>query len=86
MGLLFLLRGEVQRALIRKVARALKTGGRFLFTAPIQPCTWTDILTGRRSRSMGAEEYVTALADAGLVLVGGYRDEGENHYYDARKP
>lgn len=85
-GLLFLLRGDAQRALVRKVAKALNPGGRFLFTAPAQVCTWTDVLTGRPSRSLGAEEYQAVLADAGLVLVGEHRDEGDNHYYDARKP
>lgn len=84
-GLLFLLRRDVQRAVIRKVARALNSGGRFLFTAPIQSCTWTDMLTGRPSRSLGAEEYVALLSDAGLVLIGGHRDRAGNHYYDARR-
>lgn len=85
-GLLFLLRDDAQRALIRKVARALNPGGRFLFTAPARACTWTDVLTGRPSWSLGAEEYKAVLADAGLVLIGEHRDEGDNHYYDVRKP
>lgn len=85
-GLLFLLRGDAQRALVRKVAKALDPGGGFLFTAPSQVCTWTDVLTGRPSRSLGAEEYQAVLADAGLVLIGEHRDEGDNQYYDARKP
>lgn len=84
-GLLFLLRGDVQRALIRKVAGALNPGGRFLFSAPIPSCTWTDMLTGRPSWSLGAEEYVALLADAGLALIGGHRDRAGNHYYDARR-
>lgn len=84
-GLIFLLHPEGQRELIRKVARALNPGGRFLFTSPVQACTWTDVLTGLPSQSLGAEKYEAALTDAGLVLVGEHRDEGDNHYYDARR-
>lgn len=84
-GLIFLLATDTQRDLIRRVARALNPGGRFLFTAPANPCAWTDVLTGRRSLSLGAEEYKAVLADAGLALLGEYLDEGSNHYYDALK-
>lgn len=80
-GLLFLLDAETQERLIRRVAEALNPGGRFLFTAPIQRVTWHDILTGRLSVSLGAEEYRRILSEAGLGLEGEYVDEGENHYY-----
>lgn len=85
-GLLFLLSPEAQRRLIVKVADALKPGGRFLFTAPTEPCTWNDALTGRESRSIGADGYTAALSDAGLALVAEHVDEGGNHYYDACRP
>jgi hypothetical protein len=52
-GLLFLLSEDSQRDLIRRVGLALNSGGRFLFTSPAQCCTWTDILTGRESLSLG---------------------------------
>ena len=58
------------------------SGGRFLFTSPAQSCTWTDILTGRESLSLGADAYKAIIADAGLTLVGEHSDEGDNHYYD----
>lgn len=83
---LILLRAEVQRDLIGRVARALKPGGRFLFTSPAQACTWPDNLTGRPSRSLGADVYKAIAADAGLTVVAEYTDEGENHYYDACRP
>jgi 2-polyprenyl-3-methyl-5-hydroxy-6-metoxy-1,4-benzoquinol methylase len=83
-GVMFLLPAEVQRCLIRRVAAALSPGGRFLFTSPAQVCEWADVLTGKTSHSLGAEEYEAALSAAGLSLVGEYEDEGENHYYDAR--
>jgi 2-polyprenyl-3-methyl-5-hydroxy-6-metoxy-1,4-benzoquinol methylase len=84
-GLMFLLEEAAQRQLILKVARALAPGGRFLFTAPRESCTWVDALTGRPSRSLGAEAYEAALTGAGLALVNEYLDEGDNHYFDARK-
>jgi cyclopropane fatty-acyl-phospholipid synthase-like methyltransferase len=83
-GLMFLLPGEVQRDLIRKVAVALNPDGRFLFTSPAQVCAWTDVLTGQESHSLGAEEYKATFSEAGLTLVGEYEDEGGNHYYDTR--
>ncbi|HYE57672.1 MAG TPA: class I SAM-dependent methyltransferase [Rhodothermales bacterium] len=85
-GLLFLLEKHKQLQIIERVASVLAPGGRFLFTSPKQACTWTDALTGRPSISLGAEAYRSALAEAGLVLVGQYEDEGGNHYFDAAKP
>jgi 2-polyprenyl-3-methyl-5-hydroxy-6-metoxy-1,4-benzoquinol methylase len=85
-GLMFLLPAEVQRDVIRKVALALNPGGGFLFTCPAQTCTWTDVLTGRQSLSLGVEEYKAALSVVGLSPVAEYVDEGENHYYGALKP
>ena len=82
MGLLFLMSEDSQRDLIRRVRLALNSGGRFLFTSPAQSCTWTDILTGRESLSLGADAYKAIIADAGLTLVGEHSDEGDNHYYD----
>ena len=85
-GLMFLLSAEVQRDVIRKVAMALNPGGRFLFTCPAQTCTWTDVLTGRQSLSLGVEEYKAVLSAVGLTPVAEYVDGGDNHYDDACKP
>lgn len=82
-GLMFLLQPDIQQAMIRRVAAALKPGGRFLFTAPVQIGTWMDILTGRPSISLGNEPYRRALNGVGLEVMSEYVDEGENHYYDA---
>jgi hypothetical protein len=82
-GLMFLLQPEVQRALIRRAASALKPRGRFLFTAPTQKGTWADFMTGRESISLGDDAYRSALTDAGLVVIAEYVDEGESHYYNA---
>lgn len=84
-GLMFLLPDGDQRRLIGRVARALKPGGRFLFSAPRQACEWTDVLTDRSSRSLGEEDYRQALDAAGLALVSQSTDAGGNHYFDATK-
>ena len=84
-GLLFLLPADAQRTLIRRVALALKPGGRFLFTSPVQVCSWQDAVTGLESRSLGAAEYAALLSDAGLNLAGEHVDEGGNHYFDAAR-
>ena len=84
-GLIFLLSPATQRLLIGKIARALNTGGKFIFTSPKQECTWPDAITGLRSISLGYETYREALMAEGLVLVGEDLDEGQNHYYSASK-
>lgn len=85
-GLLFLLPADTQRTLIHRVARVLRSGGTFLFTAPSETCTWADASTKRQSVSIGADAYRALLADAGLSVRAGYDDEGGNHYYEAVKP
>jgi len=85
-GLLFLLPPHVQSLVVHKVARALKPGGKFLFTSPKERTTWRDALTGRESISLGAERYQQLLDSAGLNAVGELYDEGNNHYYLVAKP
>jgi len=84
-GLMFILPVESQPVLIAKAARALVPGGHFLFTAPKQPCTWEDGLTGLPSTSLGQEFYERELSSHGLAVIGHDEDEGENYYYFARK-
>ena len=84
-GLFFLLSAEVQLKLIEKVAAILPSGGRLLFTAPSEPCSWLDGMTERTSISLGHEAYRAALDDAGMTLVGTYVDEGQNYHYSALK-
>jgi hypothetical protein len=84
-GLFFLLEAEVQRRLIAKVAAVLPSGGRFLFTAPSQTCSWADLMTGRTSISLGYQAYRNALEAEGMPLVGTQRDDADNHYYFAQK-
>jgi SAM-dependent methyltransferase len=84
-GLFFLLDADVQRRLVAKIAGVLQSGGRFLFTAPSQSCSWADAMTGRTSISLGHEAYRNALETEGMSLVGTHRDDAENHYYFAQK-
>src|SRR4051812_12464227 len=84
-GLIFLLPESTQGVVLAKVANTLAAGGRFLFTAPRQSCTWVDVLTKRESRSLGAEAYEELLGDLGLEVSNGRVDEGENHYFFAVK-
>lgn len=85
-GLLFLLEPDAQALVIRKAARALNPGGRFLFTAPKEPLDWLDAMTDRPSHSLGARIYEELLREAGLVWVAEAQDEGENHYYFVERP
>lgn len=84
-GLLFLLPIDTQLALFAKVAQALRPGGRFLFSAPAQCCSWTDVLTGQHSVSPGAAAYQAAAAAAGLQLDAQLQDSGGNHYFAMRR-
>jgi 2-polyprenyl-3-methyl-5-hydroxy-6-metoxy-1,4-benzoquinol methylase len=85
-GLIFLLPPDVQLAVIPKIARALNPGGKLLFTAPTQKCTWQDVLTGCDSFSLGDERYRQLLHAESLVVDGEESDEGDNHYYLVSKP
>lgn len=84
-GLMFLLTPETQKTFIHNIGNALNRGGRFLFTSPKEAVTWTDILTGRKSVSLGASHYQSLLSSANLLLIGEYDDEGSNHYFEAEK-
>jgi len=85
-GLMFLLSPGIQALVIRKIARALKRGGKFIFTSPREAVTWIDVLTKRESTSLGFQAYQDILLAEGLVLSGEQSDEGENHYYLVSKP
>jgi SAM-dependent methyltransferase len=82
-GVLFLLPEAAQAAVIARVGRALHPGGRFLFSAPRERCTWEDSLTGRRSHALGEAGYGALLDSAELEMVGSHRDDGANHYFEA---
>ncbi|KAA0990925.1 class I SAM-dependent methyltransferase [Dyadobacter aurulentus] len=84
-GLMFLLPVETQEIVIQKMANALSTGGRLLFTAPSRSMKWDDAITEIESVSLGADNYKKLLAASGLLVIEEFEDEGENHYYHAEK-
>ena len=84
-GLVFLLPETTQRVLIRNVSEALRPGGRFLFSAPTQKGHWEDVLTKQRSQSLGEDGYRSILTEAGFDQIESQIDQGQSHYYSARK-
>ncbi len=84
-GLIFLLSPEEQNRLIQRVSKILKPDGKFLFSGPYQAGTWTDVLTGLASTSLGLQAYTQALTEADLQLINRHEDAGGSHYYEAQK-
>lgn len=82
-GLMFLLSKSDQQELISAVSRALVSGGRFVFTAPKQECTWIDGITGTVSQSLGMKKYEEVLANSGFQLLSTFSDSGGNNFYNA---
>lgn len=80
-GLMFLLPIASQALLIEKSAAVLKPGGMLLFSAPLQHCSWLDVLTGRPSTSLGQQAYIRLAQQQGLRWSAEFSDEGENHYF-----
>lgn len=84
-GLIFLLSSNTQIELLYKIGNSLKFGGRFLFTAPKQKTEWEDVMTKKKSRSLGAKKYKEVLFESDLTVIQEFKDEGENYYYEAIK-
>jgi len=84
-GLIFLLTSDNQIKLLQKIGNSLNLGGKLLFTAPKHKTEWTDILTKKKSRSLGAKKYEQILSNFGLTVIQEFKDEGENHYFEAIK-
>lgn len=84
-GLIFLLSEANQRELLCRIADVLEPAGSLLFSGPYQACTWTDVLTGRPSTSLGAQTYRSILAHHGMKVIQTHTDEGGNHYFEAEK-
>ena len=84
-GLLFLLPEKTQEIIIAKAANALRTGGKFLFTATYLKNEWKDAMTEQPSFSLGAGKYRELLTASGLSVTDEFEDEGENYYFEATK-
>ncbi len=81
-GLVFLLPEKEQLELIANVAKILPASGRFLFTAPVEKGSWTDINTGSTCWSLGSAAYEDHFKVVGFELLTTYIDSGQNNYYD----
>ena len=77
---MFLLPVKEQYRLLQRIAGILVPGGRLLFTSCAEAAVWNDAMTGRGSRSPGAEAYRRQLREAGLAVIAECEDEG---YFDA---
>ena len=84
--MLFLLSEADQVRVLRKWALLLRPGARLLFTAPLQPAQWTDVLTGASCLSLGSQRYREVLHEAGLAPAPSDTDRGGNHYFHAVRP
>jgi len=84
-GLLFLLPEKTQPLILKRLANVLRPNGRLLFSAPEEIGEWDDLLTGRRSYSLGQVVYQGLLSEAGLTVLKGHTDRGGSHYYEAQR-
>lgn len=83
-GLIFLLSERDQVRMITRISEILRPGASFLFTAPIEVGTWTDINTSHTCISLGQDAYKNALDQAGFQVAKRYEDSGKNNYYEAK--
>ncbi|MEM7481646.1 MAG: class I SAM-dependent methyltransferase [Acidobacteriota bacterium] len=84
-GLMFLLSADDQARLMQRVSKALRPGGRFLLSAPVEAGKWIDRIAGCECRSLGREGYEALFAERSLELKATCEDEGQNHYYEVRR-
>ena len=71
--------------MLERVSKILHPAASFLFTAPIEVGTWTDVNTGHACISPGQEAYESALEQTELRVAGRYEDIGKNNYYEIEK-
>ncbi|MEM1224027.1 MAG: class I SAM-dependent methyltransferase, partial [Verrucomicrobiota bacterium] len=84
-GLIFLLNKDEQVLLIHRVSEILLSGGRFLFTAPVEIGVWADLNTGHKCHSLGRKRYESILREAQFHILDTYVDEGQNNYYEVER-
>jgi len=84
-GLIFLLEANDQRKMLCRVSEILNPQASFLFSAPLESGTWTDINTGLFCTSLGLDGYRSALELAGFSITRCHVDSGKNNYFEVEK-
>lgn len=84
-GLIFLLQEADQIKMLERVSSHLEPGASFLFTAPVETASWTDLNTGLSCVSLGQDAYQAAFREFGFNLVDCHQDSGKNNYYQLEK-
>lgn len=86
-GVMFHLEPTNQKIVIEKVGRALKDGGRFLFTSGEREGTVDGVMNGVTFRyfSLGVDSYEKVLNENGLDLLDYGKDKADNYVYLAGK-
>lgn len=85
-ALIHLLADEDQRAVLTRSMAALRPCGWMLFAAPDRPGVWDGRLTGRQSRSLGADADAAHVARTGIDVIRWRTDEGRNGHCEAQRP
>jgi 2-polyprenyl-3-methyl-5-hydroxy-6-metoxy-1,4-benzoquinol methylase len=84
-GLIFILNEEGQLKMLSRVSEILRSGGNFLFTAPVEVGEWEDVVTGQKLLTLGEDVYLAALRSSGFEEVRCYCDRGKNNYYEVKR-
>lgn len=88
-GMMFHMTSDEQAVALSSIARVLKLGAPFLFTAAeiadADPSGITGIMNDITFRYYAVSDYRSMMADVGMVLDDVYVGPGENTYFLARK-
>lgn len=84
-GLIFILNEEGQLKMLSRVSEILRTGGSFMFSAPVEVGEWEDVVTGQKLLTLGEDVYLAALRSSGFEEVRCYCDRGKNNYYEVKR-
>jgi cyclopropane fatty-acyl-phospholipid synthase-like methyltransferase len=84
-GVIFILNEEGQLKMLSRVSEILRSGGSFIFTAPVEVGEWKDVVTGQKLLTLGEDVYLAALRNSGFEEVRCYCDRGKNNYYEVKR-
>ena len=84
-GLIFILNEKGQLKMLRRVSEILRSGGSFIFTAPVEVGEWEDVVTGQKLLTLGEDVYLSTLRSSGFEEARCYCDRGKNNYYEVKR-